>query len=448
MRCVECVTEPLTPGHYCECCGRKLSLQERRGLQTAAAPVAPPPEPAAPAEPAASAVGRESCAGPSDKGNLPATVAETPVVEASPAFADVVMRLQGDLEAAEAAGARAAAARRESAEAEAARLTAARAAAERIEAARLEFTKIQPIKLEAGKQDAAKAQAAKNKVAPIEARRPAPGAATPAAASKRYGSVQARQGAGLMVRRVAAAAVIVVATGLGLGAYWFKIQRQPIAAETQPTPVAPTAAVTERPSTSPDPVAGAEAATQARAVASAPERATPAPSTAAPKTKTAPSSVVPPRVPPKPAREVTAPTRQVASAFVSAGVTDAPVHVAAQPEPVAVAPPPPTPSAAPLRPFFESRDVNESPQVAKRVEPRLPDDLRARELNDIVIVRLLVSQSGQPSSVSLLRRSKAGQSLDDVVVAAVKQWTFSPARKNGEAVSCWLNVGVPVGRAN
>jgi hypothetical protein len=33
-------------------------------------------------------------------------------------------------------------------------------------------------------------------------------------------------------------------------------------------------------------------------------------------------------------------------------------------------------------------------------------------------------------------------------VAAVKQCTFSPARKKGEAVSCWLNVGVPVGRAN
>ncbi len=78
----------------------------------------------------------------------------------------------------------------------------------------------------------------------------------------------------------------------------------------------------------------------------------------------------------------------------------------------------------------------------------MPADLQARGLNDVVVVRLLVSQSGHPSSLSLLRKSKAGQSLDDAVVAAVKQWTFSPARKKGEAVSCWLNVGVPVGRAN
>ena len=32
MRCDECKTEPLTPGHFCECCGRKLSLQERKAL--------------------------------------------------------------------------------------------------------------------------------------------------------------------------------------------------------------------------------------------------------------------------------------------------------------------------------------------------------------------------------------------------------------------------------
>jgi hypothetical protein len=32
VRCDDCQTEPLTPGHYCECCGRKLSLKEREEL--------------------------------------------------------------------------------------------------------------------------------------------------------------------------------------------------------------------------------------------------------------------------------------------------------------------------------------------------------------------------------------------------------------------------------
>jgi outer membrane biosynthesis protein TonB len=47
--------------------------------------------------------------------------------------------------------------------------------------------------------------------------------------------------------------------------------------------------------------------------------------------------------------------------------------------------------------------------------------------------------------VSLLRRSKSGPELDDVVVAAVNHWTFAPAKKKGEPVSCWFNFAVEVG---
>ncbi len=32
MHCDECKIEPVTPGHFCECCGRKLSLQERKAF--------------------------------------------------------------------------------------------------------------------------------------------------------------------------------------------------------------------------------------------------------------------------------------------------------------------------------------------------------------------------------------------------------------------------------
>jgi TonB family protein len=105
----------------------------------------------------------------------------------------------------------------------------------------------------------------------------------------------------------------------------------------------------------------------------------------------------------------------------------------------------PRPAPAPAAgPFFETKDVNEPPRVQRRVDPHVPAALRARAVNEIVIVRVLVSQGGHPSRVSLLRRSKTGPPLDDAVVAAVNHWTFSPARKRGEAVSCWLNIGVPV----
>jgi protein TonB len=115
---------------------------------------------------------------------------------------------------------------------------------------------------------------------------------------------------------------------------------------------------------------------------------------------------------------------------------------------VAAPEPKPEAPAAPIGPFYEQRDVTEVPRVLNRVEPQVPGDLRDRQLNEVVIVRVLVTQAGQASMVNLLRRSKAGASLDDAIVAAVKKWTFVPAKRRGEVVSCWYHVGVPVAKAN
>ena len=67
MRCVECETEPLTPGHFCECCGRKLSVAERTTVEAnpvSAAPVVEASPRTAPGGPC------ESCGGPSSDGPL------------------------------------------------------------------------------------------------------------------------------------------------------------------------------------------------------------------------------------------------------------------------------------------------------------------------------------------------------------------------------------------
>lgn len=141
-------------------------------------------------------------------------------------------------------------------------------------------------------------------------------------------------------------------------------------------------------------------------------------------------------------------TREAAPVAVPLVATEAPALETLAPAalPIAPAPPTPEPVAAPVGPLFEMSQVNEPPRIASQVQPRLPDVLQG-PLNDVVIVRVLVSQAGHPSTINLLRRSRAGAVLDDAVIAAVKQWTFSPARKHGQAVSCWFNVGVPLRRA-
>jgi TonB family protein len=115
---------------------------------------------------------------------------------------------------------------------------------------------------------------------------------------------------------------------------------------------------------------------------------------------------------------------------------------------VPVAAPVPAAAAPPRAPFFEMTDVSVLPQVATQVAPRVPDDLKRISRHDVVVARVLVSQSGQPSRVSLLRKSLAGSRVDEVVVAAVNQWAFTPAKRHGVAVSCWVNVAVPVGLAD
>ena len=121
--------------------------------------------------------------------------------------------------------------------------------------------------------------------------------------------------------------------------------------------------------------------------------------------------------------------------------------------PVAPALPPSPPpvfetptSLAPQPPvgrLFEPSEVDEAPRIATRVEPQVSADLATRP-GDVVVVRILVSHTGHPFRVNLLRRSRFGAEVDEAVLAAVRRWTFSPARKRGEMVSCWYNFGVPL----
>lgn len=97
---------------------------------------------------------------------------------------------------------------------------------------------------------------------------------------------------------------------------------------------------------------------------------------------------------------------------------------------------------APVGRLFEPNEVDQAPRVEARVEPQLPSDLTGRGGTDAVVVRILVSHTGRPFRINLLRRSKFGSQVDDRVIAAVRQWTFQPAFKRGEPVSCWLHVGV------
>jgi periplasmic protein TonB len=232
-------------------------------------------------------------------------------------------------------------------------------------------------------------------------------------------------------RAVPLAAAAVVVAALWVGAYWVRNQAPPApmtAREEQHAPVAASGAT-----------AVAKRQPTAQIPPAEPTQNRKPPASPAPARTKATSTVAPA----KDVRSSTLSTREVAAAPAPEPLLEAraPIFVAPSAPEVVVSTPPPS---APSGQFFETTDVSESPQVTKRVEPQLPDELRNRRLSEILVVRILVSQSGHPYRISLLRKSKTGPQLDNAVIAAVNKWTFSPAKRRGEAVSCWVNFGVPV----
>ena len=554
MRCDECKVEPVTPSHFCECCGRKLSLQERKALdekkaaQTSwgePAPVlpkapkgdrlvgihfTPEPEPYVdepapvvdpvdvdthvrdfdaawpePTVPVAAPATIDPILEAHFAGHAPVEAAPDSQVPAPPAVAPVVEpHVSADAPAAH-LDSDAPAARCESCGGPAEvgdlcsrcqqafhSLLDAPPASEPIAVAALPVPpavvaaeivpvvsavpaepEVAPVVSPVPAEPAQTVIAVRAPVAPVApvvpvveaapaprrrrnrwrphlrcpSRKPAPVAVAAVASSQEQPSRVRTIGA------VIAVLVAVAAIGFPLSKLWFGGQgTAAFIRQDQPKPPVQQAAA----SPAEDAVAPAAVATSSAAA----ETSASATVQAAPKV---PAAKVPPvapkvspaattrtataKVPPKSAKP-NGSMRLASPVTAPAPVAAAPVPEVAPPAPVAAPEPKPEAPAAPIGQFFETRDVNEAPRIATKVEPQVPDDLRDRPLNEIVIVRVLVTQTGHAHMVNLLRRSKAGPSLDNAIVAAVKQWTFVPARKRGEAVSCWYHVGVPVNRAN
>jgi periplasmic protein TonB len=242
---------------------------------------------------------------------------------------------------------------------------------------------------------------------------------------------------------VAAVAIIAV-IGLPLGALWLRKQaptQDVMAGATVPTAsVAANAPVTA--ANAPAPTAAADAKSTPAEPDKAP--APPAPEVVPQPVKPAPRA---PRAPAKPAK--IEPAVNADRAVAPAPTVSAPV--APEPPPAAVPPPAPAPEAprpvlaqAPVGHLYNAAEVDEAPKATAKVSPQLASGVADRAGKDVVVVRALISQTGHPFRVDLLRRSRFGSAVDEAVVAAVKQWMFSPARKRGEAVSCWYNFAVPL----
>jgi len=81
----------------------------------------------------------------------------------------------------------------------------------------------------------------------------------------------------------------------------------------------------------------------------------------------------------------------------------------------------------------------EAPRKLRDVTPVYPASARAQRVQGLVILEVTIDEHGSVANAHVLR-SQPG--LDQAALDAVTQWTFAPARLNGEAIPVVMTVTV------
>ena len=106
---------------------------------------------------------------------------------------------------------------------------------------------------------------------------------------------------------------------------------------------------------------------------------------------------------------------------------------------MAIPAPPPAPPAPPSVPqdYGPSED-----QSFRRIRPPRypPQAVRQRQEGEVVL-RILVSETGDPIQIEI-ERSSRHRILDRAAMDAVRSWKFNPGMRNGRPVQGWVLVPI------
>jgi len=123
---------------------------------------------------------------------------------------------------------------------------------------------------------------------------------------------------------------------------------------------------------------------------------------------------------------------------------ETPVQEPPKQEPVAAETPKETPKPAPAEPSTKEGDLVEltpdvsKPELVSKVNPAYPPAAQKNRIEGTVILSLLISEGGQVADVKLLRPAGKSSGLNEAAMAAVRQWKFRPAVKDGKRVKVWV----------
>jgi TonB family protein len=95
---------------------------------------------------------------------------------------------------------------------------------------------------------------------------------------------------------------------------------------------------------------------------------------------------------------------------------------------------------SPNEPIYDVGPGVTAPRVIHRVRPERRQSGKFH-FSGKVVVSLVVSSAGLPTKVKILEGMD--NVVDQIVLAAVEQWRFTPGRKDGKAVAVRITVDVP-----
>ncbi|MFJ4157774.1 energy transducer TonB [Pseudomonas sp. NPDC089752] len=114
-----------------------------------------------------------------------------------------------------------------------------------------------------------------------------------------------------------------------------------------------------------------------------------------------------------------------------------------QPKPVEAPPPAPAPVAAPAPPAPPAPVTPPSANAAylKNPAPEYPQMALRRGWEGTVLLRVEVLPSGKPGQIQV-QKSSGRDALDAAALAAVKRWSFVPAKQGDVAQAGWVSVPI------
>ncbi|MFI5120292.1 MAG: energy transducer TonB [Thermoanaerobaculia bacterium] len=93
--------------------------------------------------------------------------------------------------------------------------------------------------------------------------------------------------------------------------------------------------------------------------------------------------------------------------------------------------------------FVDAELVDALPVVQKKVIPLATPIAIQGHISGTVLLRVLVDANGAPERVDVLRDTAPKVGLGDASKAALEQWRWKPATKDGHRVKTWIALQVP-----